>query len=197
VAAHAGPSIVTDRIPDHIEAPRLTIRRWSADDADAVCAAIAASIDHLRPWMPWAADEPIGTAARRALFENWNVEWEAGGDLYTGMFLGDEVIGGSGLHRRRGPHGLEIGYWVHIDHTRSGYASEVAAALTTTAFAVEAIDRVEIHHDKANVASAGVPRRLGFSTLPETLKDVTAPAEIGIDCGWVMSRSTWLRRAER
>ena len=84
-----------------------------------------------------------------------------------GVFLADEVIGGSGLHRRRGPHGLEIGYWVHIDHTRCGYASEVAAAMTTTAFTIDGIERVEIHHDKANVASAGVPRRLGFAPLPD------------------------------
>ena len=186
-----------DRLPDRVEAPRLTIRRWTAGDSDALSAAILASVDHLRPWMPWAADEPIGAEARRALIEHWNDEWEAGGDLVVGIFLADEVVGGSGLHRRRGPHGLEIGYWVHIDHTRSGYATEVAAALATTAFAVEAVDRVEIHHDKANVASAGVPRRLGFSPLPETLKEITAPAEIGIDCGWLMRRSTWRRSNER
>jgi RimJ/RimL family protein N-acetyltransferase len=186
-----------ERLPDHVESPRLTIRRWNADDADAVSAAILANVDHLRPWMPWAADEPIGAAARRALIEHWNEEWEAGGDLFVGVFLAGEVIGASGLHRRRGPHGLEIGYWVHIDHTRSGYASEVAAAMTTTAFTFEPIERVEIHHDKANVASAGVARRLGFAPLPETLKDITAPAEIGIDCGWAMGRSTWHKRPRR
>ena len=49
-----------DRLPDHVESPRLTIRRWNAGDADALSAAIVASVDHLRPWMPWAADEPIG-----------------------------------------------------------------------------------------------------------------------------------------
>jgi ribosomal-protein-serine acetyltransferase len=180
-----------DRLPDHVESPRLTIRRWNAGDADALSAAILASVDHLRPWMPWAADEPIGAVARRAMIERSNEEWAAGGGLVVGVFLADEVVGGSGLHRRLGPHGLEIGYWVHIDHTRSGYATEVAAALTTTAFTIDGIERVEIHHDKANVASAGVPRRLGFAPLPDTLKEITAPAEVGIHCGWVMGRSTW------
>jgi ribosomal-protein-serine acetyltransferase len=186
-----------DRLPDHVAARRLEIRRWRAGDAAALSAAILASVEHLRPWMPWVAHEPIGVEARRALIEHWNDEWESGGDLVVGIFLADAVVGGSGLHRRRGPHSLEIGYWVHIDHTRSGYASEVATALTTAAFEIDAIDRVEIHHDKANVASAGVPRRLGFSPLPETLKDIMAPAEIGIDCGWVMRRATWHRRTDR
>ena len=69
--------------------------------------------------------------------------------------------------------------------------------MTTTAFTIEAIERVEIHHDKANVASAGVPRRLGFAPLPDTLKEITAPAEIGIDCGWAMRRATWHKRPRR
>ena len=50
-----------ERLPDHVESPRLTIRRWNAGDADALSAAILASVHHLRPWMPWAADEPIGS----------------------------------------------------------------------------------------------------------------------------------------
>ena len=54
-----------DRLPDHVESPRLTIRRWRPDDVDALSAAIVASVDHLRPWMPWAADEPIGSARAR------------------------------------------------------------------------------------------------------------------------------------
>jgi hypothetical protein len=33
--------------------------------------------------------------------------------------------------------------------------------LTNAAFTVPEITQVEIHHDKANVASAGVPRSLG------------------------------------
>ena len=48
------------------------------------------------------------------------------------------------------------------------------------------IERVEIHHDKANIASAGVPRSLGYTFAGETLDAVTSPGEVGIDCRWVM-----------
>ena len=63
--------------------------------------------------------------------------------------------------------------------------------------AARAIDRVEIHHDKANVASAGVPRGLGFELLSEGPDEVSAPGEIGIDCAWVVTRDEWTKRRGR
>jgi RimJ/RimL family protein N-acetyltransferase len=62
-----------------------------------------------------------------------------------------------------GPNAREIGYWIRADHLRQGYATEAAAALTRVAFEVDGIDRVEIHCSPKNLASAGVPRKLGFT----------------------------------
>jgi len=56
----------------------------------------------------------------------------------------------------------EIGYWIHERHARSGYATEVAAALTKVAFEIDKVDRVEIHCAVENYKSAGVPKKLGF-----------------------------------
>jgi RimJ/RimL family protein N-acetyltransferase len=56
-----------------------------------------------------------------------------------------------------------IGYWIHVDHIGLGYATETSAALTKVAFTIEGMDRVEIHCDPANLASAAVPRKLGFT----------------------------------
>src|ERR1700728_624807 len=78
----------------------LLARRWRVDDAEALSAAIAESIDHLRPWMPWIADEPAALDHRRALILDWERQWQAGGDLALGVFLNGAVIGGCGLHRR-------------------------------------------------------------------------------------------------
>jgi RimJ/RimL family protein N-acetyltransferase len=52
--------------------------------------------------------------------------------------------------------------------------------------------QTEIHHDKANVASAGVPRKLGFALLAEVPDEIRAPGEIGIECRWRMERDQWL-----
>jgi ribosomal-protein-serine acetyltransferase len=180
-----------ERLPDTMPAPRLTLRRWVPDDALQLATAITENVDHLRPWMPWIAAEPQSLPNRVALITQWDSEWERGGDVVIGAFLDDAVVGSSGLHRRRGPRVLEIGYWVHGDYTRQGFATEMASALTTAAFTVPDIDRVEIHHDKANIASGGIPRRLGFTLADESPNPVTSPGEVGIDCRWVIEREQW------
>ena len=144
--------------------------------------------------MPWIASEPVGLDDRIALFDRWNADWEHGGDLVVGIFMNGAVVGGSGLHRRRGPGVLEIGYWVHVDRVRQGIASEVSEILTTAAFTVADIERVEIHHDKSNDASAGVPRRLGYTFADEAPNAVLAAGEAGIDCRWIVTRDEWSAR---
>ena len=101
------------------------------------------------------------------------------------------IVGGTGLHRRRGPDTLEIGYWVHADHLGQGFATEAATALTTAAFAVPGIEHVEIHHDRANTASRGIPERLGYRMVAESPDAVTAPGEEGVDCCWRTDRRGW------
>src|SRR4051794_31266529 len=156
------------RLPDHVETQRLVVRRWEPVDAPALGVAIAESVEHLRPWMPWAAGEPVLLADRMRWIEHGNRQWEAGGDVVLGILLTDgTVIGGTGLHRRAGPDTLEIGYWLHVDHTGRGYVTEAAAALTDAAFDVPGIEHVEIHHDAANLASGRVPERLGYTCVGE------------------------------
>lgn len=160
----------------------------------ALGAAIESSLEHLRPWMGWAAEEPSSRAERLSRIEHWHLGWEEGRDSVLGIFARDgALVGGAGLHRRVGPGGVEIGYWVHVDHIRRGYATETAGALTGAAFELPDIERVEIHHDKANLASGGVPRRLGFTLVEEAPREVEAPAELGIECRWVMTREQWGR----
>lgn len=38
---------------------RLLVRCWDPADAALLNEAIAANLDHLRPWMPWAANAPV------------------------------------------------------------------------------------------------------------------------------------------
>ena len=110
------------------------------------------------------------------------------------MLVDDGVVGSCGLHRRRGPDVLEIGYWVHTRFVRRGIATTVARMLTDAAFLVPEINRTEVHRDKANTASAGIPRRRGYEFLAEQPDEKTAPAELGIDCTRRMPREEWLRK---
>lgn len=180
------PTVI--RLPERLEADGLVLRRWTIDDATALQRAVAASEEHLRPWMPWMAAEPIELEARRQLIERWRHGWEAGGDSVLGVYVDGEVAGSTGLHRRRGPDALEIGYWIHSDFLRRGLATKVAGSLTEAALALPGIEAVEIHHDKANQVSARIPRALGYRFLGETTDIPEAPAEVGIDWAWRIER---------
>lgn len=107
----------------------MTLRRWLPQDMPILRDAVHANIEHLRPWMPWIAFEPMSDDDRKDLIRSWQTDWAAGGDVVLGAFADATLVGGCGLHRRAGPKTLGIGYWVHVNHLRNGYASEIALAL--------------------------------------------------------------------
>jgi RimJ/RimL family protein N-acetyltransferase len=181
-------------LPELIEGAGLVLRRWVPADLQAMAQAVSESVGHLRPWMDWAAQEPMALEARLELIHRWERDWLAGGDLVLGIFEDGQIVGGTGMHQRIGPGGIEIGYWVHPAHLRQGIASTASELVTAAAFSLPQIDRVEIHHDKANVASAAVPAKLGFTLVKEYSRPVSAPAEIGIGCDWRMERDEWEQR---
>ena len=143
---------------------RTVLRCWNPADAPLLKTATDLSVEHLRPWMPWAAGEPTDLDAKVALLRRFRGEFDLGKDFVYGIFNRDEteVLGGSGLHNRRGEGALEIGYWVRADAINQGFATEVAAALTRVAFEINRVQRVEIHCVSSNLRSAAVPRKLGY-----------------------------------
>jgi RimJ/RimL family protein N-acetyltransferase len=133
-------------------------------DASRVKESVDASLEHLRPWMPWAMAEPTDLSARIQWLRKSRGEFDLGTDFTYGIFDRDEtmVIGGTGLHTRLGPQAREIGYWIRMDRAGQGLATEVAAALTRVAFEIDEVTRVEIRCDPRNTRSAAIPRKLGY-----------------------------------
>jgi RimJ/RimL family protein N-acetyltransferase len=174
------------RPPDRIDAGPILLRRWTDGDAPALLEAVAASHSHLRPWMPWALDEPT-LDAEAAFIAASERAFEDGTEFVYGMFTPDRaIVGGCGLRAHPGTAMLEIGYWVHAAHTRRGYAAAAARALTEAALALPGITSVEIHCDVANAVSASVPRRLGYR-LDRVVEDrITAPGEAGPLMVWII-----------
>ncbi|WP_405014010.1 GNAT family N-acetyltransferase; N-acetyltransferase [Kitasatospora sp. NBC_01539] len=163
------------------------LRRRRVADAAAVNAAVHANLEHLRPWMPWAKAAPTMDQTVEMSRAGEEV-WDTGTDFM--YVLGtdaepDGVLGAFGLHGRIGPGALEVGYWIADTHTGRGLATAGARALTAAALALPGISRVEIHCDEANLASAAVPRKLGFRL--DRVEDalVTAPSETGRKLIWV------------
>ncbi len=148
-----------------VETSRLILRCWEPADEPALSSAIAASVEHLRPWMPWAASEPIPSKQRVKLLRGFRAAFDSDQDFVYGIFAPDgrEVLGGTGLHPRIGPGGREIGYWIRVDQAGQGYATEATAALTRVAFEIDGVRRVEVRCDPANARSRRVPEKLGFT----------------------------------
>ncbi|MGO8877871.1 MAG: GNAT family N-acetyltransferase [Acidimicrobiales bacterium] len=191
------PSAVPYRFhaPREVQAGELVLRRWQEDDLEDLFESVSASLEHLRPWMPWAdgydldgAREFLARQAPRATPDGDEAVSDAG---YAMRDPSGRILGSCGLHGRLGHGALEIGYWVDVRHTRRGIARLAAALLTETAFALPGIERVEIHHDKANVASAGVPASLGFQHDATIVDEPEAPGEVGVEIQWTMAREAF------
>jgi RimJ/RimL family protein N-acetyltransferase len=150
--------------PYRVTTERLVLRCWDPRDAPLLKEAVDSSLDHLRPWMPWAADEPQPLEAKVELLRRFRGQFDLGQDFVYGVFSPDEseVVGGSGLHTRAGDGALEIGYWIRASRAGHGLATEATAALTRVAFDVCGVDRVQIRVDPTNAPSLAIPRKLGF-----------------------------------
>lgn len=153
-----------------IETERLVVRCWDPADAALLKEATDASLDHLRPWMPWAESEPTTLAQKTELLRTFAAQFARGEDATYGIFArgdGARVVGSTGLHPRLGGRAREIGYWIRADAIGRGLATESTSALTRVGFELEALDAIEIHCDEANVRSAAVPRKLGYRLTGE------------------------------
>ena len=161
------------RPPSRIETGRLVLRRHALDDAVPLNAAVNASAEELRPFVPWAIDLPHTLEQTRALLERYVAGFDADESYGYGIFdLGErELLGGAALLPRIGPGALEIGYWVASGASGRGVATEAAAALVETGFAVGA-EWLELHIDPANAASLRIPPKLGFAPVPEEAADL-------------------------
>jgi RimJ/RimL family protein N-acetyltransferase len=136
--------------------------------------AVDSSLEHLRPWMPWAHEAPLPMREVFELLRRFRGQFDLGHDFVYGIFSRDEseAVGGTGLHPRRGDGILEIGYWIRASRTGEGLCTEATAALTRVGFEHCEMARIEIRADPANEASLAIPRKLGFveeGTLRGTL----------------------------
>jgi RimJ/RimL family protein N-acetyltransferase len=150
--------------PYRIESERLVIRCWEPEDAPLLKEAVDSSLDHLRPWMPWAQFEPQTLDEKLELVRSFRGQFDLGTNFTYGLFDDEEsrAVGGSGLHPRGGEESLEIGYWIRADAIGRGFATEVSAVLTRVGIEKCGLTRVDISVDPENERSLAVPRKLGY-----------------------------------
>jgi RimJ/RimL family protein N-acetyltransferase len=178
-----------ESLPEVLTGPDVTLRRYRLTDAEILKESIATSQEHLRRYMPWAIEPPTDESVMDFLkpsVESFRTDNNAN---YAITRTDDGLyVGGCGLHDRVGPGVLEIGYWVDVRHVRRGVATAAARLLTEAAFGL-GVEQVIIRCDVSNQASAGVPRRLGYTLREVRAKESLAPGETGQEMVWVKLRT--------
>ncbi len=181
-------------LPARIDVDERTfLRSFRVTDAAALAEAVADSLDHLRPWMPWANETSTSVAFQRERLRALPAKRTHGQEWQYGLFDrdggrdGTRVLGSFGFVPRMGPGSLEIGYWVRVDAAGQGHATRAARALTEVALAADGIERVYICCDEANTRSAAIPRRLGYSLVEVIERAPEAPGESGRLMVWAIS----------
>ena len=175
---------------------RLVLRRWRPDDAPALKAAIDASLAELKPWIPWAAQEPSPVEKVRERVSRQHEMFDTGPEYAYAIFDRDEreLIGGIGLFARVGPEALEIGYWIRSDQAGHGIATEATEAVTAAGRAMGA-RHIEIHCDPDNVPSARVAAKLGYRhavTIEKNFSIAGGPLKDTMIWVWPAAAEPWM-----
>ena len=180
------PEVSFHGLPETVDAgDGVTLRRLTVDDVPDVVEAVNSSLETLRPWMPWA-QEPASVEAQLEWFRSAELAWAEGTGFHYAVLVDGAIAGGAGYHVRNGPGVLEIGYWLRAGCEGQGHMTRAARALTDTAARVDGVTRVEIHCDPANVKSAAIPLRLGYSLVGERDAECLAPAHTGREQIWAI-----------
>lgn len=165
--------------------------------------AVDASLAHLQSSVAWAQSAPMPLAVLAARLADAAASFDAGRAWsFTVLDLGEtRVLGAVGLERAEdalsaivGPGAIEVGYWLRADATGYGYATEATECLTELAFTRLGAQRVVICHDPANVASEGVPRRLGFHCLG-TFPNAVLPSRLAANGSVRTATKIWVLEA--
>jgi len=201
--------LVVSPVPERIDlGDGIVLDRARPAHAAAVARAVDESLDHLRPFMPWANPDNARELTQRGRLLNAERLWDAGREYaFTIRAPGTDatspdshdvgdvpVVGGIGLvcHDRWGVgrDAAEIGYWVHVDWCNRGIATRATAAVGDAALTLPDVEKVVVVVDAANDPSNAVPRKLGYTFDRVVEREPEAPGETG-------RMQVWIREAGR
>ncbi|HQT99167.1 MAG TPA: GNAT family protein [Acidimicrobiales bacterium] len=171
------------------------MRAMSLTDVDGAFEAVTESVDEVRRWLWWAQgplDEDSYHDFVRAQSEKFvnDVEWR----YYVIDRFDNHLVGGGSINPAHSTdtQSASVGYWIRTSCTKRQFATQAASLLTDAAFTyLTEIAEVEISMDVANVASARIPAKLGFSLRGEFDRAIRAPGHTGRGFIWSLSRAAW------
>lgn len=154
----------TRQIPKTIKTERLLIRAARPEYAPEAQAAVLASLETLKIWMPWAR---LGLSLEDANFYARGAQerWAKGEEFnfYVWEKVDQRFLGAVGIHNINwAVPRFEIGYWLHTAQQGQGYITEAVKHLTAMLLVDQGAKRVEIRCDADNKRSVAVAERCGF-----------------------------------
>ena len=147
--------------PVTIQTRRLTLRRFTAEDAKEIFDAYAQDPEVTR-FLVWQPHQQLDDT--RAFLDRCDRVWAERTAYPWAITLRDDGrIVGSIEARPDGGHRVEIGYALARGAWGKGYAAEAARAVVDLALTAPSIHRVWAFVDTANAASARVLEKAGLS----------------------------------
>ena len=176
---------------------RLMLRPFRRRDVASMHEAVAASIDDLQPWLPWAEGYDRGVAQRfvRESVGAWS-EGRAFDFTIRAIDDPDRHIGNVSVWPTSQQNRIgDVGYWIRSDETGRGFGAEATTRATQIGFEEMDLHKVQLRIAVGNVASDRIAEKLGF-VMEGTLRD-----EVKIGARWLdhtiwsmLEREWWAHR---
>ncbi len=162
---------------EELRGPRVLVRPYRIEDAEALFAVVNASRAHLNRWLRFARYHQTLEDTCHYIAEG-NARWLLGEAFSLGIWsLGSgELLGDARLLPTSWEiPAFEIGYWLAPTAEGHGYMTEAVGLVVEAAFGRLGARRVSILCDARNERSAAVARRLGFAEDGRLRNALVAP----------------------
>ncbi|WP_136686864.1 GNAT family N-acetyltransferase [Halorhabdus amylolytica] len=141
--------------PTFLRGENVTLRPIEEEDAEF----LAEAINHPEVWPTLAAVDPLSTDDEREWIENLTDD----DDIHLLICADGDPVGTIGLNRVNDVWGIaELGYYVHPDAQRNGYATDAARRIVRYGFEDRRLEKVYANVYPDNHGSRGVLESVGF-----------------------------------
>jgi RimJ/RimL family protein N-acetyltransferase len=154
-----------ESFPDVLNTPRLRLRRYRADDGQALRSLVEANRTHLIESFPEMARGLSTPAEAGAFLEDKAAQWGAGKSFCYGIWREDTgSLAGQILAKNIlwNVPSAELAYFVATDSLRRGIASEAIQTLLQLLLERLEFARVYVRVIASNIASLALAESLGF-----------------------------------
>jgi ribosomal-protein-serine acetyltransferase len=141
----------------------IGLRRYRAEDGDALFDAARESVRELSTWMPWCS-ENYSPADSELFVKTREADWDKG-EHYSFVIYDTanvQFLGSVGLNFINPVHKFaNLGYWVRTTQTGRGVATTAARLAARFGIAELGFNRIEIVTAAGHVASQRVAKKVG------------------------------------